>query len=159
MLKNNKEFLFQNLKVLNGVGEKIYKYLKRKNIEQIVDLLWNFPYSHTDRSNLVKINELEIGKICTIKIIPQKYNFPRIRNLPKKVIAKDDTGVIDLVFFNSYETYIKKILPINETVIVSGKINYFKGKPNDLSSSLASSFVSAVVVIVMSIPRILSILS
>ena len=126
MQRNNKEFLFQNLKILDGVGVKISKYLKKKNIEQIVDLLWNFPYSNTDRSNLVKINELEIGKICTIKIIPEKYNFPRIRNLPKKVIARDETGFIDLIFFNSYETYIKKILPINKTVIISGKINYYK---------------------------------
>ena len=106
MERNNKEFLFQNLKILDGVGVKISKYLKKKNIEQIVDLLWNFPYSNTDRSNLVKINELEIGKICTIKIIPEKYNFPRIRNLPNKVICSDETGKLECIFFNSYELLI-----------------------------------------------------
>ena len=34
-------------------------------------------------------------------------------------------------FFNSYEGYIRKILPLNETVTISGKINYFKKISNN----------------------------
>ena len=32
------------------------------------------------------------------------------------------------VFFNSYEGYIKKILPLNTEIIISGKINFFRNK-------------------------------
>jgi ATP-dependent DNA helicase RecG len=35
---------------------------------------------------------------------------------------------IDCVFFNSYEGYIKKILPLNTEIIISGKINFFRNK-------------------------------
>ena len=122
------DFLTKNVSNLEGVGPKIKKLLKRKNIEKISDLLWEFPRSHTDRSKLIPLNKLEIGKIGTIKVKVTKYNFPRIRNLPNKVICEDNKGKIDIIFFNSREGYIRKILPINSTVIISGKINYFKNK-------------------------------
>ena len=35
---------------------------------------------------------------------------------------------LDCVFFNSYEGYIKKILPIGKEVTISGKIKYFRNK-------------------------------
>ena len=119
-------FLGQNVSILNGVGTKLKKILKKKKIEKISDLLWNFPYGFTDRSNLKSLNELEIGKITTIKVKVIKYNFPRIRNLPSKVICSDNTGKIEIIFFNSREGYIRKVMPMNSNVVISGKINYYK---------------------------------
>ena len=88
--------------------------------------MWNFPESFTDRSNVQTLDKLEIGKITTIKVRVIKYNFPRIRNLPNRVICEDEKGKIDIVFFNSREGYIRKILPLDSWVIISGKINYYK---------------------------------
>ena len=59
------------------------------------------------------LDKLEIGKITTIKVKAIKYNFPRIRNLPNKVTCEDSTGKIDIIFFNSREGYIRKVLPLN----------------------------------------------
>ncbi len=125
---NNYKFLMDDLSSLKGVGYKTVKILKKKKINNVFDLLWRLPKSFIDRSVLSKVNELQIGKIHTIKIIPIKYNFPRIRNLPNKVFCEDETGKIDCIFFNSYEGYIRKILPLNQEVTVSGKIGYFKKK-------------------------------
>ena len=125
---NKKNFLFEDVSTIEGVGKKLSLYLKKKKIEKINDLLWNLPYSYTDRSETATLNKLEVGKIFTIKIKVLKYNFPRIRNLPSKVLCKDEFGQIDLIFFNSREGYIRKILPINEWVAVSGKVNFFKNK-------------------------------
>ena len=122
------EFLTQKVSSLEGVGIKTKRLLKKKKIEKISDLLWNFPQSYTDRSNLQKLDKLEIGKITTIKVKVIKYNFPRIRNLPSKVICEDEKGKIDIIFFNSREGYIRKILPLNSLVVISGKINFFKKK-------------------------------
>ena len=121
-------FLIQDVSTLNGVGTKTKKLLKKKKIEKLCDLLWNLPQSFTDRSNVQTLDKLEIGKITTIKVKVIKYNFPRIRNLPNKVICEDKKGRIDIVFFNSREGYVRKILPLNSLVIISGKINYFKKK-------------------------------
>ena len=97
-------------------------------INNLFDLLWRLPQSYTDRTQKNKINELQIGKIHTLTVLVKKYSFPRVRNLPNKVICEDNTGKIDCVFFNSYEGYIRKILPLNEEVTISGKISYFNKK-------------------------------
>ena len=125
---NNYEYLLKDLTELNGVGKKTMEILKKKKINNLFDLLWRLPKSYTDRSKISKINELQIGKIHTIKVLPVKYSFPRIRNLPNRVNCEDETGKIDCVFFNSYESYIRKILPIGNEITISGKVNYFNKK-------------------------------
>ena len=126
--KNNYDYLLADLTKLNGVGKKTMEILKKKKVNNIFDLLWRLPKSYTDRSLTSNICDLHIGKIQTIKIIPTKYQFPRIRNLPNKVNCEDETGKIDCIFFNSYEGYVKKILPLNEQVSISGKIGSYKGR-------------------------------
>tara|TARA_E500000178_G_scaffold350175_1_gene408597 strand:- start:684 stop:2729 length:2046 start_codon:yes stop_codon:yes gene_type:complete len=120
-----KDFLFNEINRLKGVGPQLSKYLKNKKIEKIKDIILNLPYSETDRSKLVSLKELEIGKIQSIKVIVKKLYFPRLRNLPNKIICEDDTGKIDIVYFNSREGYLRKIFPINKWIIISGKINFF----------------------------------
>ena len=122
------DFLMQNVSSLEGVGTKTKKLLKKRKIEKVSDLLWSIPQGFTDRTNVQKLDNLEIGKITTIKVKVIKYNFPRIRNLPNKVICEDEKGKIDIIFFNSREGYIRKVLPLNSLVIISGKINYYKKK-------------------------------
>jgi len=127
-IKRNYNYLLSDLNSLKGVGIKTTNLLKKKKINTIFDLLWKLPKSYTDRSLSSKIKDLKIDEIQTITVIPQKYLFPRIRNLPNRVLCKDETGEIDCVFFNSYEGYIKKILPIGKEVTISGKIKYFRSK-------------------------------
>ena len=100
-----KNFIFQDVNRLKGVGLQLSRYLKKRKIEKIKDILFNLPYSNTDRSQITKINQLEIGKIQSVKVLVKKLNFPRIR-----------------------EGYLRKIFPLNEQVIISGKVNYFKKK-------------------------------
>ena len=128
VIKRNYEYLLSDLTTLKGVGIKTTNLLKKKKISNIFDLLWKLPKSYTDRSLSSKIKDLRIGENQTITILPQKYSFPRIRNLPNKVSCSDETGEIDCIFFNSYEGYVRKILPLGQEITVSGKIGFFKNK-------------------------------
>ena len=123
-----KDFLFSEINKLKGVGPQLSKYLKRKRIEKVKDIILNLPYSETDRSKIVKLNHLEIGKIQSIKVLVKKLNFPRVRNLPNKIECEDETGKIEIVYFNSREGYLRKLFPLNKFVIVSGKVSFFKKK-------------------------------
>ena len=127
-IKSNYKYLLSDLTALKGVGVKTTNLLKKKNINNLFDLLWKLPKSYTDRSSSSKIKDLKIGENQTVTVIPQKYLFPRIRNLPNRVICSDDSGKLDCVFFNSYEGYVKKILPLGKEITISGKISYFKNK-------------------------------
>ena len=122
------DYLLSDISTIKGIGTKIGKLFRKKNINTIFDLLWNLPRNFVDRSNVFPINELQVGKIQTVTVVVKKYNFPRIRNLPNKVICEDETGKLDCIFFNSYEGYIKKILPLDTKVTISGKIGYYNKK-------------------------------
>jgi len=126
--KNNYDYLLADLTKLNGVGKKTMEILKKKKVNNIFDLLWRLPKSYTDRTLVSRICDLQIGVIQTIRIIPLKYQFPRVRNLPNRVNCLDETGKIDCIFFNSHEGYVRKILPLNEEVTISGKIGNYKGR-------------------------------
>jgi len=123
-----KDIIFNDVNKLKGVGKQLSKYLKNKKIEKVKDILLNLPYSETDRSKIVGLNKLEVGKIQTIRVIVKKLNFPRIRNLPNKIFCEDKTGKIEITYFNSREGYLRKLFPINEWVVISGKISFFNKK-------------------------------
>ena len=120
--KSSYNYLLSDLTELKGVGIKTTNLLKKKKINNIFDLLWKLPKSSTDRSRSSQIKDLKIGEVQTITIIPQKYSFPRVRNLPNRVICTDITGEIDCIFFNSYEGYIRKILPLTVISLPIGRI-------------------------------------
>ena len=82
---NYSNFLQSDINTIKGVGTKTRKYLQKKKIIKVKDLLWDLPYSIVDRSKITSLDKLEIGKILTIKVNVLKYNFPRIRNLPNTV--------------------------------------------------------------------------
>ena len=92
--KSNYEFLLSDLSKLKGVGKKTASLLKKKKINNIFDLLWKLPKSYTDRSLSSKIKDLRIGENQTVTITPNKYNFPRIKKLPNRVLCSDETGNI-----------------------------------------------------------------
>ena len=125
---NKNSLLFQKVTTLRGIGKKLEKYLKNKKIEKVKDLILDIPYEIVDRSVITPLDKLEIGKITTIEVLVEKYNFPRIRNLPNRIICSNNNKKIDIVFFNSKEGYIRKVLPIGTVVVISGKINFYKQK-------------------------------
>ena len=140
----NYEFLLRDIGTIKGIGSKTTKLFKKKNINTIFDLIWSLPRNFTDRTHVSMINELQIGKVCTVVVDVKKYNFPRIRRLPNRVNCVDNTGKIDCVFFNSYEGYIKKILPLNSKVTISGKINYYKGRYQITNPTHVSNDVNSI---------------
>ncbi len=125
---NDHEYLLSNIQNIKGIGKKTSQLFKRKNINTIFDLLWHLPTSKIENSKVTNVGDIQIGKLQTIKLTPIKYNFPRIRRLPNRVVCQSNDIKIDCVFFNSYEGYIKKILPLNTEIIISGKINFFRNK-------------------------------
>ncbi len=135
---NDYEYLLSPLNKIKGIGNKTIQLFLKKKIKTIFDLLWHLPISNIETSRTTDFKNLEIGKDQSVKLIPVKYNFPRIRNLPNRVNCLSSNDKIDCIFFNSYEGYIKKILPINNETIVYGKIGFYKGKYQITNPKLVS---------------------
>ena len=132
------EYFLSSINKIRGIGKKTAKLFLKKRIINIFDLLWHIPTSKIETSKTVNVDDLHIGKTQSIQLIPTKYNFPRIRNLPNRVNCMSSGKIIDCIFFNSNEGYIKKILPINHEVIIFGKISYYKGKYQITNPKLVS---------------------
>ena len=132
------EYLLSSLDNIKGIGKKTFNLFIRKNIKTIFDLLWHLPISKIETSKETTIDNLQVGKLQTVKIIPIKYSFPRIRNLPNRVICEYNSGKLDCIFFNSYEGYIKKILPLYKEIIITGKVGFYKNKYQLVNPTLVS---------------------
>ena len=136
---SNFEYLLSPIDIIKGVGKKTLRSFNKKKIFTIFDLLWHLPVSKIETAEDTEIEDLQIGKNYNIKVKPIKYNFPRIRNLPNKVICEKNGVKIDCVFFNSYEGYIRKLLPLNEDIIINGKANNFRNKFQFVNPKLVNS--------------------
>jgi ATP-dependent DNA helicase RecG len=132
------EYLLSSLDNIKGIGKKTFNLFIRKNIKTIFDLLWHLPISKIETSKETTIDNLQLGKLQAVKIIPIKYSFPRIRNLPNRVICEYNSVKLDCIFFNSYEGYIKKILPLYKEIIITGKVGFYKNKYQLVNPTLVS---------------------
>ena len=128
--------LFAGIGSLPGVGPKLAKLLAgllgREDAEEarIVDLLFHAPSSLIDRRNQPGIALAPQGAIVTVTgRVDRHQPPPRGRsNVPYRVMLQDETGELTLVFFKGNAQWLEKQLPLDETVIVSGKIDWFNGR-------------------------------
>ena len=51
------------------------------------------------------------------------------KRIPYRVFAHDDTGEIALTFFHANGDWLEKTLPVGETRYVSGRMEWFNGRP------------------------------
>ncbi len=121
--------LNKDIKYIKGVGPKKAYLLKRLNINTIEDMIWHVPRDYEDRGNIKKINNLKSGEKVTLygKILGEGLVSKPRKNLSLlKFNIKDDTGIIEIIFFN--KTYLKKSLSSGQNVMINGQVKKtFKG--------------------------------
>jgi ATP-dependent DNA helicase RecG len=130
--------LFAPVSSLEGVGPKLEKSLTRllRGSEhgepaRIANLLFHLPTGVIDRRNQPGIALAPHGAIVTLKVRVDRHQpAPRgNRRVPSRIYVHDDTGEMALVFFNASFDWVAKNLPIGETRYVSGKVEWFNGRP------------------------------
>ncbi|WP_159517469.1 ATP-dependent DNA helicase RecG [Sunxiuqinia indica] len=126
------EYLDQDIKFLPGVGPKRAELLKKElNINTFRDLLYYFPYKYIDRTKFHSIAEVRSnqayiqvkGKIRSIELQGERHK-QRLT-----AVFADETGVMDLVWFQGIK-YIRENLLPGKTYVVFGKPSVFNGRVN-----------------------------
>ena len=122
--------LFAPVISLPGIGPRIGKLIEKLAGPLVVELLWHLPVGIIDRRFAPKVASAPAGSIVTLTVTvdshkPPPRNRPR---LPYKVRCSDETGTVYLVFFHAKPDYLQKILPPNETRIISGKAELFNNE-------------------------------
>lgn len=116
---------FKPITNLAGVGPRISVLLERITGAHIVDVLWHLPTSYVDRRFSPTIAEAPDNAVVTLEITVMKHFPSRNRRAPYKITCFDETGPLELVFFNARGDYLQKQLPEGETRIVSGTVERF----------------------------------
>jgi ATP-dependent DNA helicase RecG len=120
------------IEFLKGVGPQRGEILKKElGIFRYYDLLTYYPFRYVDRSKFYKISEINDdstwiqlkGVITKMESVGQKG--------ASRIVAylKDDTGVIELVWFKGLKWIVNSVKPGTE-YIVFGKPSEFNGKFN-----------------------------
>ncbi|MDK4737483.1 ATP-dependent DNA helicase RecG [Rhizobium sp. CNPSo 3464] len=130
--------LFASVSSLPGVGPKLaellVKLLDRESIDdcRVIDLLFHAPHSIIDRREQPGIARAPQGTIVTITGRVDRHQPPPNprSNVPYRVFLHDETGELGLVFFRGKAQWLEKQLPIDEVVTVSGKVDWFNGRPS-----------------------------
>ena len=120
------------IEYLKGIGPQRAEVLKKElNIFLYKDLLTYFPFRYVDRTKFHTISEASDempfiqlrGFLLKMDLVGQK-NTKRL-----VVLFKDNTGIIELVWFKSYN-WVSKQLKLGAEYIVFGKPSLFNGKFN-----------------------------
>ncbi|MBD0416433.1 ATP-dependent DNA helicase RecG [Oryzicola mucosus] len=131
--------LFAPITTLPGVGDKVAALIEKvvpadlsARAARVGDLLFVLPHSVIDRRNRPGIAYAAEGAIVTLEVRVDRHQPPPSgnRSVPYRVFAHDDTGEIGLTFFRGHAAYLEKALPEGEQVIVSGRMEWFNGRPS-----------------------------
>jgi ATP-dependent DNA helicase RecG len=117
--------LFAPVTSLPGVGPRFGKLIAKLAGGKAIDLCWHLPTGIIDRRFSPKLAEAPEGAIVTLTLTIGKHTRPPKPRLPYKVRARDETGSIQLVFFNAKPDYLAKALPEGEQRVVSGRIERY----------------------------------
>ena len=122
--------LFAALTALSGIGPKLmapFGRLLDHEPPRVIDLLFHLPYSALDRRARPKLKDVVPGGIATVQIVAERHQPGRGR-APHKVIARDDTGTLEIVYFHLPRERVEKMLPLDEERYVSGRVDLYDGR-------------------------------
>ena len=120
--------LFNPISSLPGVSSRILPLLQQACGPIIVDLFWHLPNGFIDRNFFPKIDEAPAGKVASFIVRVNNHEKPRNKKMPYRIKCTNEDGELTLVFFHSHSEYLQKELPIGELRLVSGRVNFYKGK-------------------------------
>lgn len=118
-----------SISYLKGVGPGRADLLKTElGIRTFGDLVNFYPNRYIDRSQFMKINQLQqntseiqiLGKITELRTVQQAKGSRLVATFT------DETGRMELVWFRGVK-WIKESIKLNTPYVIFGKTNFFKG--------------------------------
>lgn len=121
--------LHTSIEYLKGVGPSRADLLRKElGIRTLADLANFFPNRYIDRTQFLKINQLQqntaevqiIGKITHLKTFQQKRGSRLVATFV------DETGSMELIWFRGVK-WIKESLKVDTPYVAFGRVNWFNG--------------------------------
>jgi ATP-dependent DNA helicase RecG len=114
---------------LKGIGPRRAEVLAKAGILSLEDVLYHFPRRYEDRSHLLPIASLELGKEATVSAEVVSLNARRGFHWGVDILevgVADDTGRIFCVWFN--QPFLRRYFKIGERVILYGRAELYRDR-------------------------------
>ena len=139
---------FTPISTIDGIGTKTARLfstlfgMPEGEEPRLIRLLMHMPSGVIDRRNMPEIAYAAEGAIVTLKVRVDRHQPapPGRSNKPHRVFCHDETGEIGVVYFHAKAAWLEKLFPVGETVIISGKMEWFNGRPTMVHPDQVMSF-------------------
>lgn len=121
--------LTDSLTTLKGVGKKRSEILEKLNIRTIEDLLYFFPRRYEDRREAVSVIQAPFDKdvLLEVSVVTKKLTgMPYGRKQVLRVLTEDNTGSVELVFFNA--KYLNNYFKEGDKITIFGRLTMNMGR-------------------------------
>ncbi len=107
---------------LGGIFKRYARGLEKLGINTLEDFLYHIPSRYEDYSLISNISQIQAGETVTVRgeIVDVKNEYTRRRFTLQKAKVKDDTGRIDVIWFN--QPYIAKSINPGDFISLSGRV-------------------------------------
>jgi ATP-dependent DNA helicase RecG len=131
--------LFATVRSLKRVGPKVEGALNKLVAPRhegaharVIDLLWHVPAGVIDRAVTPRIADVKVGELATLEVTVAEHRpgggRRRGPRAPYRVLVEDESGAaLELVYFNADPAYLKRLLPVGNKRLISGKLESYDG--------------------------------
>jgi ATP-dependent DNA helicase RecG len=126
--------LFAPLGSVSGIGPKMLPLYQKllappERPACVLDLLFHLPVTAIDRSHRALLAETEPDTLTTftLRVLRHRPPPPGRPNLPYRILCEDDSGDIELVFFNSRRLRLDQTMPEGSIRYISGRYTLYDG--------------------------------
>ncbi len=121
--------LFADISTLSGIGPRSAGLLEKAMGRRLRDVLLTPPSGLVERKRLAGISSALDDEIVTLFVTVGQHKPGASRAQPYRISVFDETGDMDLTFFKARADYLRRILPESAKVVISGKIETYRGRP------------------------------
>lgn len=120
--------LTDDVTVLKGIGSRKAALLAQQGIFTLNDIIMRFPRKYEDRRDVVPVSDLVAGKdqLIQVKVLSRRYSgFRYKKKSPLLLLCEDDSGRIEIVFFNG--AYIANLFNAGAEYTFYGRVTENRG--------------------------------
>jgi len=116
--------IFAEVEALKGVGPQLAKPLKKLGLARAVDALFHLPTGSIRRRHVEALSPSDVGSVVAVEL--KAIDYRQAGRGPFRVEALDREGNhVSLVYFGGQPGWARKLLPLDELRLVSGKLDAY----------------------------------
>ena len=116
--------IFAEVEALKGVGPQLAKPLKKLGLARAVDALFHLPTGSIHRRHVAALMPSDVGSVIAVEL--KAIDYRQAGRGPFRVEALDREGNhVSLVYFGGQPGWARKLLPLDELRLVSGKLDAY----------------------------------